>query len=321
MVKDHLPWMKNLDGPTLPRPLINFTVAAGLIVASVLLVRQTGSATSALGIAVAMVALAGVVEAVRYLVGRRESKVVQSLGRVSEYRQRVSIYDHDSGLYADWYLGLRLHEEVARSRRYGQPLSLLLIEDSEGYLGETVKRLLFQALNACVRNTDIVAHLTDKRFAVMLTETDRGGAAVVAERMRESLPLRTIEVGMASFPEDGRDAASLLSAAGASAQLIDAITRGSRGTRTSIQQSDWIRPTDGPSAVMTDDVEQAEVEPALVEVTPTATLQPPELAAPPNVIDFPRAGRMCSVPDCGQTHHARGLCARHYISQRRSRVA
>ena len=166
-----------------------------------------------------------------------------------------------------------------------------------------IRRLVFRALTDAVRNTDIVAHLTDTRFAVLLVNTDQHGAQIAADRVRERLPVPNITVRMASFPHDGRDVASLLRTVGASPELTSAITRGAGGTRTSIMQSDWaLESKNTPSDGSVSGADEPVVE--LQEETPS------------NVVEFPSA-RTCDEVGCDLPHHADGLCARHYAAQKR----
>ena len=173
----------------LVRHVIGFVVITGLIVASLLLSRQANSAVVAAVIAFGLSSVGAMLVVVLYRMARRDVAVERNLGRLSDYGERLSIYDKESGLYADWYFGLRLDKEIARSRRYRQPFALLLIENNDGNLGEAVKQLVFRALDDTLRDTDIVAHLTDKRFAVLLTNTDARGALVATARIEKgSLP-------------------------------------------------------------------------------------------------------------------------------------
>jgi GGDEF domain-containing protein len=158
-----------------------------------------------------------------YLVDRAETVRVErdaGLRRVKQYGERLAIYDRETGLYAYWYFGMRLEEEMERAVRHGQPLAVLLVEAIHGRLPIDEEQLLFDAMAESFRDSDMVAHLGNLRFAVLLMDTDVNGALIAVRRLRERCASDELQFGLASFPEDGEDWPSLLRAAGASADAI-----------------------------------------------------------------------------------------------------
>ena len=90
----------------------------------------------------------------------------------------------------------RLSEEFLRSRRYGEPLSLILLDadrfktfnDAFGHLaGNAVLQELAQVLREHARETDLVARFGGEEFALILPHTGAEEAAVLAERLRSTL--------------------------------------------------------------------------------------------------------------------------------------
>lgn len=90
-----------------------------------------------------------------------------------------------------------LKSEVARSLRYGHPLSLVMVDidhfkavnDDFGHqTGDEVLKQVAAALTADRRETDSVYRFGGEEFAVLLRETDDVGAAEVAERLRNRIP-------------------------------------------------------------------------------------------------------------------------------------
>lgn len=86
--------------------------------------------------------------------------------------------------------------EIARSHRYEQTLSLLLIDvdffkkinDQHGHpAGDEVLRQVSAALAALARETDLVGRYGGEEFAVLLPSTEDPGAAALAERMRAGI--------------------------------------------------------------------------------------------------------------------------------------
>ncbi len=139
---------------------------------------------------------------------------LKGMERIRDFAQRLAIYDRETGLYADWYFRLRLQEELARSRRFGDPCALLLAESTRGRLGREGEQALFRAMSRTFRGTDLIAHMGSLRFAVLLTKTTREGAQVARDRLEASMVAGSLHIGFACYPEDGVDWRSLVAAAG-----------------------------------------------------------------------------------------------------------
>jgi len=152
--------------------------------------------------------------------------VAQALRR----EQRAAITDSLTGLLNRRGLEDRLEEELARCRRNGHELSLVMLDcdglkavnDTGGHeLGDVVLQRVADCLREHKRMADVAGRLGGDEFVVLLPETRAGDALGVAERFRRELaatPLsdgRTITaaLGVASFPGDGDTAAALLRAA------------------------------------------------------------------------------------------------------------
>lgn len=106
-----------------------------------------------------------------------------------------------------------LHAEHERMRRYGSHYSVLLLDidhfkrvnDTRGHLvGDEVLRALGRLLGQRARVTDTVARYGGEEFALLLPETPRENALVLAEQLRTrirdaDLPVRlTVSIGVAS---------------------------------------------------------------------------------------------------------------------------
>lgn len=95
--------------------------------------------------------------------------------------------------------------ELARVRRYGRPLALLMLDvdhfksinDAFGHgAGDAVLRSLAAATRDCLRECDVIGRLGGEEFAVALPETQLVEAVEVAERLRRRLgELRTCAGG------------------------------------------------------------------------------------------------------------------------------
>lgn len=163
-----------------------------------------------------------------------------ALVRVRSLRalQSRSAIDLVSGLYSRWYFYERLYAEVARARRYREPLALVVAEvDSEDRLAASrgpafrdaalaaVARLVLSSLRDKV---DVACRLGAGRFALLLPNTPPGpsAAGLVAERIRlrvagthlsdddaGELGRFTMSLGVAGYPDVAEDADELMSAA------------------------------------------------------------------------------------------------------------
>ncbi|MCA9667179.1 MAG: GGDEF domain-containing protein [Myxococcales bacterium] len=109
---------------------------------------------------------------------------------------RLAITDALTGLYNRQHVGEKLPQEIARHRRYQQPLSLLLLDadhfkqvnDRHGHdVGDEVLRGLAQRLRESTRDADIVARYGGEEFMVLLPNTAEEGAENLAERLRAAV--------------------------------------------------------------------------------------------------------------------------------------
>jgi diguanylate cyclase (GGDEF)-like protein len=128
--------------------------------------------------------------------------------------ERMAVTDALTGLYNYRYFHERLHSEMARSARYGHPLSLVMIDldhfkqvnDRYGHLkGDEVLRHVAGTIRRNTRrydepmtikdtDIDIASRYGGEEFIVIMPETAAHGAAVAAERLRAAIEA---EVGLA----------------------------------------------------------------------------------------------------------------------------
>jgi diguanylate cyclase (GGDEF)-like protein len=144
--------------------------------------------------------------------------------RTQRLRQ-LSTVDRLTGLLNRGYFDERIEEEASRSRRYGRPLTVALIDldkfkqfnDTYGHAaGDDALRTLANVLKLSVRRTDIVARYGGEEFVVMFPETAVHEAMEKLETIREriadlriviarrTVPAQiTMSAGVSSWPEDG----------------------------------------------------------------------------------------------------------------------
>jgi diguanylate cyclase (GGDEF)-like protein len=90
----------------------------------------------------------------------------------------------------------RFDDALKQSLRYGQPLSVLMLDidhfkainDRYGHLaGNVVLAALGQVLHQRVRGADLVGRFGGEEFAIALPQTDQQGAIIVAEALRQAV--------------------------------------------------------------------------------------------------------------------------------------
>lgn len=135
---------------------------------------------------------------------------------------KTAICDELTGLYNRKYLHHRLDAEISRSKRYGTPVSCLLVDidyfkivnDMYGYdWGDILLKKIAQMLSALVRKEDVLTRYGDEEFIVILPETTEQQAMIFAERFRkdvekmEFIPANeeerhpiTVSGGVATYP-------------------------------------------------------------------------------------------------------------------------
>jgi diguanylate cyclase (GGDEF)-like protein len=153
---------------------------------------------------------------------------------VAELRN-ASRYDALTGLLNRRAFEEALESEVHRSRRLGEPFSVLMLDadrfkdinDREGHAaGDRALQHLGTLLAAHMRDIDRVGRYGGEEFVVLLPGTGQHDAMLTAERLREkvqSLPPRwqeravplTVSIGVSEWRGDEDDVASLLGRADA----------------------------------------------------------------------------------------------------------
>ena len=150
----------------------------------------------------------------------------------NEALRELAIRDGLTGLFNHRHFKDVLERELTRAERYDRPLCMLMLDvdhfknynDTHGHpAGDEVLKILADLIVTRLRDVDTSARYGGEEFAVLLPETDRKAGTLVAEDIRaqvenypfqgrESQPLGkvTVSLGVAEFPADSGDAASLV---------------------------------------------------------------------------------------------------------------
>ncbi len=138
----------------------------------------------------------------------------------------LAIFDGLTRVFNHRYFMRRLREEFQRARRYGAPLSLLMVDidhfkkynDAHGHLrGDRVLAEMAEVILASLRrDVDFVARYGGEEFACILPETEATAACEAADRIRRRVeswgvgrdggpgdPPLTISVGVSTLVPDG----------------------------------------------------------------------------------------------------------------------
>jgi len=129
----------------------------------------------------------------------------------------VTIYDAASGVYTGAYLRVRAAEEIARAKRYPTNFTLLIAQvqgvNSDPVTLQPVLKAVGHLIRTNTRMVDLVSHMGNARFALLLPHTGRE-AKVLGERLcvqiatheirqtTNTAPL-ALNIGFSVFPLDG----------------------------------------------------------------------------------------------------------------------
>jgi diguanylate cyclase (GGDEF)-like protein len=174
--------------------------------------------------------------------------------RLSESLEKLAVTDDLTQVYNFRFLKTALRREIKRAARFRQQLSLVMIDvdnlksynDRNGHMrGSLLLRELAGLFAQNVRSFDLVAKYGGDEFTLILPQTDREGARVVADRMRQvvaehTFPLAvrggiTVSLGIATFPEDASDPVGLIRASDRT--LYAAKKRGRNRVETIIEKA------------------------------------------------------------------------------------
>jgi len=114
----------------------------------------------------------------------------------SERLSSLAVKDGLTGLFNQTYIQARLREEITRSERYRQPLSLIMMDlddfkifnDKHGHVsGDRALKAISEILQDIIRASDILGRYGGEEFLIILPQTSCLDAAAAAERIRRRI--------------------------------------------------------------------------------------------------------------------------------------
>jgi diguanylate cyclase (GGDEF)-like protein len=153
-----------------------------------------------------------------------------SKARLYEKLESLAITDGLTKVSRRHHFLERYNEEVSRAKKYNLVLSFLMADidhfknfnERYGHLyGDAVLRGVAKLLKQGIREVDLVCRYGGEEFAIMLPETTKSQAKLVAERLRQGISqdkfqaygepaTLTISIGVASLPDDATSSQELL---------------------------------------------------------------------------------------------------------------
>ena len=149
-----------------------------------------------------------------------------SLEEANRRLERLAVLDVMTDLPNHRAFQEQLAYQVKQTQRHHRPFSLIMFDvdnfkqynDCYGHPdGDQLLAGIARLMRASVRAVDLPARYGGEEFAVILPETDRFGAAMLAERLRAEVAAHpfpnkrvTISVGVAEFPSDAADGGGLV---------------------------------------------------------------------------------------------------------------
>ncbi|MCU0606119.1 MAG: GAF domain-containing protein [Candidatus Edwardsbacteria bacterium] len=152
--------------------------------------------------------------------------------RLYEQTEQLAVTDGLTGIFNHRYFQEFFERELNRAKRYRHSLSLIMLDidhfkqvnDSHGHpSGDRVLQQVAAVLRTQARDVDLVARYGGEEFMVVLPETRKREAMILANRIRvqvrditfkdehdRDLDRITVSLGVASFPEDGGTKSDLI---------------------------------------------------------------------------------------------------------------
>ena len=122
-----------------------------------------------------------------------------------EGNRRLAVTDPLTGCWNRSHMRTYAQMEMARRRRYGEPVSILMIDidffkqvnDRHGHLaGDRLLSEFADTVRACLREADQLGRWGGEEFVVLLPSSDAGAAAAIGERIRRAVASTVFSDGL-----------------------------------------------------------------------------------------------------------------------------
>lgn len=126
-----------------------------------------------------------------------------------EHTVRLSQTDDLTGLWSRRYFEPALRRELARSKRLGSPLTVMMLDldhfkrinDTHGHgVGDEVLKEVARRAQEVVRQVDVVGRFGGEEFLVILPDTAAEPAALAGERLRAAVAAEAIATSAGDIP-------------------------------------------------------------------------------------------------------------------------
>jgi len=126
----------------------------------------------------------------------RLSQEVERRKRIEEQLREMAITDELTGVYNRHMFSQRLKAETGRSRRYKEPLSILMfdvdlfkgVNDRYGHdVGDIVLKGMVEVTKQTIRDEDMLARWGGEEFMIIMPHTDLAAALSLAERLNRAV--------------------------------------------------------------------------------------------------------------------------------------
>lgn len=145
--------------------------------------------------------------------------VEKELQEAVEKTTRLSITDTLTGINNRLYIDQFLEEEIQRSQRYGNELSIIMLDiddfkkvnDEYGHLvGDEVLMQFVSIISSMIRKTDVFGRWGGEEFFIISTETNMNSAMEMAEEIRSQIEAfsfntaghKTASIGVSTYKEN-----------------------------------------------------------------------------------------------------------------------
>ena len=142
------------------------------------------------------------------------SRSIEDRKKVENEINYLGYHDQLTGLYNRHYFEMIITDEMDRSDRYGEPLSMLLLDldhfkivnDTWGHpVGDELLQLTANVIGRNIRTSDVLIRFGGEEFVVLMPQTTKEGIIEAADKIRIAIEqehhpitgIRTVSIGVA----------------------------------------------------------------------------------------------------------------------------